>query len=47
MKKSKIKFIIKKAVQKHYGDAGFTATAGKLLKEITDELNKLYDKKHK
>jgi len=48
MKKSKIKFIIKKALQKHYAYiGGFTNTADKLQKEITSELNKLYAKKHK
>ena len=47
MKKKKLKFAVKNAVMKHYHYKGFTATADKMLREIFEEINKEYDKKHK
>lgn len=43
-KKKKVKIAIKKAVMKHYNDAGFTATADKMLKTFYNEIEKIYNK---
>lgn len=45
MKKSKIKFVIKKAVQKHYTNGGFTNTAIQLLSDIDKEIDYLFKRK--
>lgn len=48
MKKSKLKFAVKKAVVKHYAYlGGYTNTAERVLKEIYSEIDKEYNKKHK
>lgn len=47
MKKSKIKQAVRQAVQKHYGDAGFTATADRMMKSLFSSIDKLYNSKIK
>ena len=45
MKKSKIKQVIKKTVQKQYGEAGFTATADRMMRSLFGSIDKLYASK--
>lgn len=45
MKKSKIKFIIRKCVVETYGKAGYTTTADSLLKLFNGKIDKLYKSK--
>lgn len=46
MKKSKIKFIVRKSMQEYYKN-GLTNTAYRVREKINDAIDKLYEKNHK
>ncbi len=45
MKKTKVKKIIRDMIVKHYGEAGYTATADKFLRYANKRLDKLFNQK--
>ena len=45
MKKSKVKKVIRDMIVKHYGEAGYTATADRFLRESNKLLDKLFNQK--
>lgn len=46
MKKKEIKYAVRKAIQKWYGDRGLTNTAASVREDIMKAIDKSYGKRH-